>query len=70
MIPQRTLATYLCASRGEIRLEEKMKEEVRMEGKREESTGLNSDPQIHIHLESQSVTLSEIGKKFFARVIS
>ena len=27
-------------------------------------------PQIHIHLESQSVTLSEIGKKFFARVIS
>jgi len=35
MTPQRTLATYLCASSREIWLEEKIKEEEARKGRRE-----------------------------------
>ena len=45
MTPQRTLATCLCVSSRETRLEEKVKEEEVRNGRREENTGLNSDPQ-------------------------
>ena len=43
--PSKNTGQYLCVSSGETWLEEKVKEEEARNGRREENTGLNSDPQ-------------------------